>query len=75
MMMHYNNGSNYVNGSYADEVEYTLSLRRNLDPQVIPGGDWGQHYNVISVANRTIYLAKVILIKIGRICILVKGIF
>lgn len=58
MMMHYNNGSNYVNGSYADEVEYTLSLRRNLDPQVIPGGDWGQHYNVISVANRTIYLAK-----------------
>ena len=58
MMMHYNNGSNYVNGSYADEVEYTLSLRRNLDPQVIPGGDWGQQYNVISVANRTIYLAK-----------------
>ena len=54
MMMHYNNGSNYVNGSYADEVEYTLSLRRNLDPQVIPGGDWGQQYNVISVANRTI---------------------
>lgn len=22
MMMHYNNGSNYVNGSYADGVEY-----------------------------------------------------
>ena len=25
---------------------------------MIPGGDWGQQYNVISVANRTIYLAK-----------------
>ena len=51
-------------------------LRRNLDPQVIPGGDWGSNITVISVANRTIYLAKHSdLIKIGRICILVKGIF
>lgn len=58
MMMHYNNGSNYVNGCYSDETEYSISLRRNLDPQVIPSGDWEEHYNVVAVANRTIYLAK-----------------
>lgn len=58
LLMHYNNGSNYVNGAYSDESDYSVSLRRNLDPQVIPAGDWGQHYNVISIANRTIYLAE-----------------
>lgn len=58
LMMHYNNGSNYVNGEFADETDYKLSLRRNLDPQVIPSGAWTQHYNVIAVANRTIYLAE-----------------
>lgn len=58
MMMHYNNNSNYVNGTYADETGDITSLRRNLDPQVIPFGSWTQHYNVISVANRTIYLAE-----------------
>ena len=58
LLMHYNNGSNYVNGAYSDESDYGVSLRRNLDPQVIPAGDWGQHYNVISIANRTIYLAE-----------------
>ena len=58
LLMHYNNGSNYVNEAYSDESDYGVSLRRNLDPQVIPAGDWGQHYNVISIANRTIYLAE-----------------
>lgn len=62
MMMFYNNSSNYVNGEYADEVtDYSMLLRRNLDPQMIPGDasiGWREHYNVISIANRTIYLAE-----------------
>ena len=35
LLMHYNNGSNYVNGAYSDESDYGVSLRRNLDPQAI----------------------------------------
>lgn len=62
LMMFYNNSSNYVNGEYADKVTNEIySLRRNLDPQVIPGDfgiGWRHHYDVISIANRTIYLAE-----------------